>query len=108
MREYSVPPLVESPLESNTTDLLLEQAAKPSNPALFSVRGADGAWAPITATEFLKDVRALAKGFAAYGVEPGDRVAIMARTRYEWTLVDFALWFAGDRKSTRLNSSHWE
>ncbi|MDK1360905.1 AMP-dependent synthetase/ligase [Arthrobacter sp. zg-Y1219] len=95
MREYSVPPLVESPLETNTTDLLLEQAAKASNPALFSVRAADDTWQPITATDFLKDVRLLAKGFAASGIQPGDRVGIMARTRYEWTLVDFALWFAG-------------
>ncbi|MCC9197886.1 AMP-dependent synthetase/ligase [Arthrobacter sp. zg-Y820] len=95
MREYSVPPLVESPLETNTTDLLLEQAAKASNPALFSVRAADDTWQAITATDFLKDVRLLAKGFAASGIQPGDRVGIMARTRYEWTLVDFALWFAG-------------
>lgn len=95
MREFSVPLQVVSPPETNTTDLLLEQAAKASNPALFSVRGADGGWTPITATEFLADVRRLAKGFAASGVQPGDRVGIMARTRYEWTLVDFALWFAG-------------
>ncbi|MBP3036871.1 long-chain fatty acid--CoA ligase [Arthrobacter sp. zg-ZUI100] len=94
MREYSVPPLVESPLKTNTTDLLLEQAAKPSNPALFSVRSGD-TWTPITATEFLKDVQALAKGFAASGIKVGDRVGIMARTRYEWTLVDFALWYTG-------------
>ena len=95
MREYSVPPLVESPMETNSTDLLLEQAAKPSNPALFSVRGATGEWTLISATQFLADVRALAKGFAAAGVQAGDRVGLMARTRYEWTLVDFALWFAG-------------
>lgn len=95
MREFSVPLLVVSPPETNTTDLLLEQAAKASNPALFSVRGADDRWTPISATEFLADVRRLAKGFAASGVQPGDRVGIMARTRYEWTLVDFALWFAG-------------
>lgn len=95
MREYSVPPLVESPLQSNTTDLLLEQAAKASNPALFSVRDASGAWQPITATEFLTDVRLLAKGFIAAGIQAGDRVGLMARTRYEWTLVDFALWYAG-------------
>nr|WP_231712909.1 AMP-dependent synthetase/ligase [Arthrobacter sp. zg-Y820] len=87
--------MVESPLETNTTDLLLEQAAKASNPALFSVRAADDTWQAITATDFLKDVRLLAKGFAASGIQPGDRVGIMARTRYEWTLVDFALWFAG-------------
>ncbi|MFJ7751268.1 AMP-dependent synthetase/ligase [Arthrobacter sp. NPDC097144] len=95
MREYSVPPLVESPLQSNTTDLLLEQAGKASNPALFSVRDANGIWQPITATEFLADVRRLAKGFIAAGIQAGDRVGLMARTRYEWTLVDFALWYAG-------------
>ncbi|CEA07811.1 Long-chain-fatty-acid--CoA ligase FadD15 [Arthrobacter saudimassiliensis] len=94
MREYSVPVLVESQQQTNTTDLLLEQAAKPSNPALFAVPEGDQ-WRRITAREFLDDVRLLAKGLAASGVNPGDRVGIMSRTRYEWTLMDFAVWFAG-------------
>nr|WP_304661692.1 AMP-dependent synthetase/ligase [Arthrobacter sp. zg-Y238] len=75
--------------------MLLDQAAKPSNPALFAVRNGQGEWQRISATEFTRDVRALAKGFMASGIKAGDRVAIMSRTRYEWTLVDFALWFAG-------------
>jgi len=95
VREYSVPVLVESSPETNTTDLLLEQAAKPSNPALFAVRSTGDSWTNISATEFLADVSRIAKGLMASGIGAGDRVGIMARTRYEWTLVDFAIWFAG-------------
>ncbi|MGX5717029.1 AMP-dependent synthetase/ligase [Arthrobacter sp. MAHUQ-56] len=95
MREFSVPPLVVVPLETNITDLVLRQAAKPSNPALFSRRNSAGSWEDVRATDFLDDVRALAKGLIASGVGAGDRVGIMSRTRYEWALVDFAIWFAG-------------
>ncbi|WP_248761679.1 long-chain fatty acid--CoA ligase [Pseudarthrobacter sp. SSS035] len=95
MREFSVPPLVVVPPETNITDLLLRQAAKPSNPALFSRLDSVGAWRDVTATDFLADVSALAKGLMASGVGAGDRVGIMSRTRYEWALIDFAIWFAG-------------
>ncbi|WP_258805557.1 AMP-dependent synthetase/ligase [Pseudarthrobacter sp. NS4] len=95
MREFSVPPLVVVPPETNITDLVLRQAEKASNPALFSRLDPAGAWQDVSATEFLADVRALAKGLMASGVGAGDRVGIMSRTRYEWALVDFAIWFAG-------------
>lgn len=95
MREFSVPPLVVVPPETNITDLVLRQADKASNPALFSRLDANGAWQDISATDFLADVKALAKGLIASGVGAGDRVGIMSRTRYEWALVDFAIWFAG-------------
>ncbi|GAB5080219.1 AMP-dependent synthetase/ligase [Arthrobacter sp. AD-310] len=95
MREFSVPPLVVVPPETNITDLVLRQAAKASNPAVFSRLDQAGAWQDISATEFLADVRAIAKGLIASGVGAGDRVGIMSRTRYEWSLVDFAIWFAG-------------
>jgi long-chain acyl-CoA synthetase len=95
VREFSVPPLVVVPPETNITDLVLRQAAKASNPALFSRLDASGSWQDISATDFLADVRALAKGLMASGVGAGDRVGIMSRTRYEWSLVDFAIWFAG-------------
>ncbi|MDQ0679160.1 long-chain acyl-CoA synthetase [Arthrobacter pascens] len=95
MREFSVPPLVVVPPETNITDLVLRQAAKPSNPALFSRLDPAGSWQDVSATDFLADVQALAKGLMASGVEAGDRVGIMSRTRYEWALVDFAIWFAG-------------
>lgn len=95
MREFSVPPLVVVPPETNITDLVLRQAAKPSNPALFSRLDAAGSWRDVPATEFLADVKTLAKGLIASGVGAGDRVGIMSRTRYEWALVDFSIWFAG-------------
>lgn len=95
MREFSVPPLVVVPPETNITDLVLRQAAKPSNPALFSRLDSAGAWRDVSAKDFLADVQALAKGLIASGVNAGDRVGIMSRTRYEWALVDFAIWFAG-------------
>jgi len=95
VREFSVPPLVVVPPETNITDLVLRQAAKPSNPALFSRLDSAGAWQDVSAKDFLADVQALAKGLIASGVNAGDRVGIMSRTRYEWALVDFAIWFAG-------------
>ena len=49
----------------------------------------------MTAAAFLGEVRAVAKGLLAAGIEPGDRVALISKTRYEWTLLDYAIWFAG-------------
>ncbi|WP_186760738.1 long-chain fatty acid--CoA ligase [Arthrobacter alpinus] len=95
MREITVPAQVVSPRTMNTTDFVLRQAKLASNPALFARRNADNVWVDISAKEFHADVCALAKGMIASGIKVGDRVGIMARTRYEWTLVDFAIWFAG-------------
>nr|WP_218913188.1 AMP-dependent synthetase/ligase [Janibacter alkaliphilus] len=69
-------------------------AAKDPQRVAFSVKETDS-WRDVTAAEFDQQVRALAKGFVAAGLEAGDRVGIMARTRYEWTLTDFAAWVAG-------------
>ncbi|KNC18961.1 long-chain fatty acid--CoA ligase [Arthrobacter sp. RIT-PI-e] len=95
MRDISVPVLVDVPRRTNTADLVVRQAAKPSDPALFAVKNSSGEWEEIRATEFRRQVEHLAKGLIASDVQPGDRVAIMARTRYEWSLADFAIWFAG-------------
>ncbi|WP_434991867.1 AMP-dependent synthetase/ligase [Arthrobacter sp. Ld5] len=95
MRDISVPVLVDVPRRTNTTDLVIRQASKPSDPALFAVKGPSGEWEDIAATEFRRQVEDIAKGLIASGVQAGDRVAIMARTRYEWSLADFAIWFAG-------------
>ncbi|MGP5725344.1 AMP-dependent synthetase/ligase [Arthrobacter rhombi] len=94
MREFSVPPLVVSPATSNTTDFVLEKA-NGTNPMLFSRPDGHGGWIDVSAREFRDDASALAKGLIASGLEKGSRVGIMSRTRYEWTLVDFAIWFAG-------------
>ncbi|MDQ0691926.1 long-subunit acyl-CoA synthetase (AMP-forming) [Arthrobacter sp. W4I7] len=94
MREASTELLVELDAASNVTDLLLErQAANPAH-ALYRRKGPNG-WVDVPAQKFLQDVSALAKGLIAGGLEPGDTVAVMSATSYEWTLVDFAIWFAG-------------
>lgn len=58
-------------------------------------RRRQGGWLPVTAAEFAGEVRAAAKGLIAAGVEPGGRVVLMARTSYEWCVLDFAIWAAG-------------
>ena len=94
MREASTGLLVELDPESNVTDLLLEQHAKDPVHALYSRKGPAG-WTDIPAQQFLDQVTALAKGLIAGGLAPGETVAVMSATRYEWTVVDFAIWFAG-------------
>lgn len=58
-------------------------------------RADDGTWSPVTAAAFAAEVTATAKGLIAAGLEQGGRVAVMSRTRYEWTVLDFAIWAAG-------------
>ncbi|HET8878905.1 MAG TPA: AMP-dependent synthetase/ligase [Arthrobacter sp.] len=94
MREASTELLVELDPESNVTDLLLEQHAKDPVHALYSRKGPNG-WTDVPAQQFLDQARTLAKGLIAGGVVPGETVAVMSATRYEWTVVDFAIWFAG-------------
>lgn len=91
---FGLPPLVVSDLDKNITDLLVDRVAKTPNLPLFALTTATG-FQNVTATEFLNEVKALAKGLIASGIQPSQGVAIMSRTRYEWTLMDFAIWFAG-------------
>jgi long-chain acyl-CoA synthetase len=93
--EYFVPPVVEPDPSANATDLLVARVAATPNEPLFATPTATGGWSDVTSAEFLAQVVALAKGFIASGIEPGDKVGFMCKTRYEWTLVDFALWFSG-------------
>ncbi|MFF3766849.1 AMP-dependent synthetase/ligase [Streptomyces sp. NPDC001922] len=94
MREFSLPALYEVPADGNLTDLIRRNAAQHPDVAVIA-RKRDGRWQDVTAAEFLAEVRAAAKGLIAVGVQPGDRVGLMSRTRYEWTLLDFAVWTAG-------------
>ena len=94
MQEHVAPPLVEPTTEGSLADLPARNAANnPANVAFSRKEGAD--WVDVTAGEFNDDVRGVAKGLVAAGITPGDRVAIMCKTRYEWTLTDFAVWTAG-------------
>ncbi|KXZ61551.1 Long-chain-fatty-acid--CoA ligase FadD15 [Microbacterium laevaniformans] len=92
--QFEVPAVVPADPQANIADLLVERVKATPSLALFAVPDGDG-WQDITAAEFEREVIALAKGFAAAGIAPGDKVGFIARTTYEWTLVDFALFFAG-------------
>ena len=94
MKLSETPLLVPPVPEDNITDLLEQRVAATPDRPLFATPTGDG-WSDITATEFRAQVIALAKGFVAAGVEPGDHIAFMCKTSYEWTLVDFALHYAG-------------
>ena len=94
MNEISIPPLVPAATAGNLTNLIAERAWFEPERITMSRPLGEG-WQPVTAREVEEEVRATAKGLIASGVQIGDRVAIMARTRYEWTILDFAAWFAG-------------
>ncbi|MEU1825743.1 MULTISPECIES: AMP-dependent synthetase/ligase [Streptomyces] len=94
MREFSLPALYEVPADGNLTDLIRRNAALHPEVAVIG-RKVDDRWEDVTAEGFLAEVRAAAKGLMAAGIEPGDRVGLLSRTRYEWTLLDFAIWSAG-------------
>ncbi|MEU8585677.1 AMP-binding protein [Streptomyces sp. NPDC048664] len=95
VREAYVPPLVPRVTHGSLADLPFENADEAPGHRALSRRDADGRWTDVTAVEFADQVRALAKGLISEGLMPGDRIAVMARTTYEWTLLDFAAWAAG-------------
>src|SRR3954463_6790430 len=85
---------MEAPTSGNLTDDAVATAGEHGSEVVFSRPGASG-WDGVTATQFHDEVRAAAKGLVAAGIEAGDRVALICKTRYEWTLLDYAIWFAG-------------
>jgi long-chain acyl-CoA synthetase len=95
VREISVPALVAARPQANLTDLIVENAEAFGHLVGYRRRGADDLWHAVTWSVFRDEVEAVAKGLVASGVQAGDRVTLMARTRYEWTLIDVAIWFAG-------------
>ena len=94
MNEVTTPALVPSATAGNLTNLIAERAWFEPERITMSRPLGDG-WQSVTAREIDEEVRATAKGLIAAGIQIGDRVAIMARTRYEWTILDFAIWYAG-------------
>lgn len=95
MKINEIPLVVVSDPKTNITDLFIDRVKKDPKLPLMSKQVEPGVWVDVTAAEYLAEVKALAKGFIASGIEPGQRVGIMSHTRYEWALCDFALWFAG-------------
>ncbi|MEU5952825.1 AMP-binding protein [Streptomyces sp. NPDC047525] len=94
MREFTNPPMASAPLVGGLADVVFDHALEDPLHIAFG-RKTDGVWRDVTSAEFRDHVMSLAKGLLAQGVRFGDRVAIMCRTRYEWTLFDYALWTVG-------------
>ncbi|MEN1976354.1 AMP-dependent synthetase/ligase [Cellulomonas olei] len=97
MEEFSTPLLVDAGPRENLLDLLAARVAETGDGPLIEYKtpGTGTTWHTVSAREFDRQVRDVARGFVARGIAPGDRVGIMSRTRYEWTLLDWALWSAG-------------
>jgi long-chain acyl-CoA synthetase len=94
VREARTAPLAPRPATGSIADLPYTNAAEAAD-AVVLRRERHGSWQPVTAAAFADEVTAVAKGLIAVGLEPGGRVAVMSRTRYEWTVLDFAIWSAG-------------
>ena len=94
MNEVTNPAIVPAATAGNLTNLIAERAWFEPERITMSRPLGDG-WQPLTARQVEEEIRATAKGLVAAGIAIGDRVAIMARTRYEWTILDFAIWYAG-------------
>ncbi|MCX4965853.1 AMP-binding protein [Streptomyces sp. NBC_00654] len=95
MREFTVPPLTAAPLAGGLADAVFAYAEDDPHRVALGRKDASGQWRDVTSAGFRDEVLALAKGLIAHGVRFGDRVALMSRTRYEWTLFDYALWSIG-------------
>jgi len=94
VRDKVVAPVVAPTTEGNLAQTVVVNAREVPDKVVFSTRSGSG-WQDVTATQFADDVNRLAKGLIAAGVEVGDRVGLMSRTRYEWTMTDYAIWTAG-------------
>jgi long-chain acyl-CoA synthetase len=92
-REW-VTPARYVPASGNAADAVFDNATRRPDHVGFE-RKVDGAWRPVTCAAFAAQVTGIAAGLVAAGIRPGDRVALMSRTRYEWTLCDFAIMAAG-------------
>jgi long-chain acyl-CoA synthetase len=95
VRELSVPAEVGVGDGDRLTDMVIDNAREVPELVSFGRRLPDGEWMDVTAAEFAAEVTAAARGLIASGVRTGDRVALMSATRYEWTVLDYAIWSAG-------------
>jgi long-chain acyl-CoA synthetase len=95
VRSYSAPAVTAVAESATLADVVFTRARREPAAVMLRKRTAAGQWLDVTASAFRDEVTALARGILAAGIEPGDRIALMSRTRYEWTLIDYAIWAAG-------------
>jgi long-chain acyl-CoA synthetase len=94
MREVTEPFMTSPRTGGNLTDALVHHAQRTPSRILMVRREGD-AWIDTSAADVHERVKHVAKGFSACGIRPGDRIAVMSRTRHEWTILDYAIWYAG-------------
>ncbi|WP_354597263.1 AMP-dependent synthetase/ligase [Streptomyces sp. JL1001] len=95
VQEVSVPKFAPAVERGSLAEIPFDNAREAPGELVLSRRDSEGVWRDVSAAGFAAEVLAVAKGLMAEGLRAGDRVAIMARTTYEWTLLDFAAWAAG-------------
>ncbi|MEY9213079.1 long-chain fatty acid--CoA ligase [Thermobifida halotolerans] len=111
MREYTSPAKGDLPPDTRLTNTVFARAAEEPEAVMFR-RQENGQWRDVTCARFRDDVVDVAKALIAAGIEHGDRVALMSRTRYEWTVIDYAVWTVGGVTVPIYDSSseeqvHW-
>ncbi len=113
MLETTSPSLVDVPVTTSISTLLAQRVDRAPEGTLAERKsGLGGAWLPVSARAFAAEVAAVAKGLVALGIAPGERVALMSHTRYEWTVLDFAIWAAGAvgvpvYETSSMEQVHW-
>ena len=95
VQSFTAPALAEIPASASLADIVVTRAERRPDEVMLRRRTGAGTWQDVTAAAFREDVEALAAGLVAAGLEPGDRVGLMSATRYEWTVIDYAIWTAG-------------
>jgi long-chain acyl-CoA synthetase len=95
LRTYSAPAVADVADSASLADIVFTRASREPAAVMLRRRTGAGQWQDVTAGMFRDEVSALARGIIGAGIEPGDRVALLSRTRYEWTLIDYAIWAAG-------------
>ncbi len=95
MKQYTSPPQHESRPDENATDLLLGRLRTNPSVPIYEIAQGDGTYRPVSTADFIDEVKQIAKGLIAAGIEPGDGIGILSRTRYEWALADWAVWWSG-------------
>ena len=88
MREYNIPALADVPATATLTDVVADRAGSTPDAVIMRRRLDRGQWSDVTARQFYDEVRELARGVIAAGIQAGDRVGVMSRTSYEWILSD--------------------
>lgn len=94
MREYTVPAARQIPTDAHLAQAVWRHAEATPRRVTFSRRDGNR-WVDVTARQFADQVEQVAAGLVRSGIGSGDRVGLMSRTRYEWTVLDYAIWSAG-------------